>query len=216
MDGQVFSKLIRNRLGLAASKDVPTPTEWSKWNPGLDNEGEKLGAIYRTLPKYEFTSYPMIVLVLENPKSPVALKGKCDLLTHDLIHVLLGRGLFVQDEAFVIGYTMGTSRRIGGFEKELFKLCAKRLYPPKYRFTRTDLTVFDFGFTAGQANKVEIFDVPLAEMMELTIGDVRRSLKIDVSLLRQFYALEKSMFQTKASARLVPESVRPTAELLRQ
>jgi hypothetical protein len=202
MDRSVLSKLIRARLSPGTSRDTPKPTEWVNWNPGLDNEAQTLGAVYRTLPTYEFSSYPTIVLALENPKSPIALKGKCNLLTHDLIHILLGRGLFVQDEAFVIGYTMGTSKRIGGFEKEFFKLCAHRLYPPKYRFTATDLTVFDFGFTAGQANRIEIFDVSLAEMLERPIGDIRKELKIDVELLRSLYAIERSMFRTRASARL--------------
>lgn len=200
------SRPIRERLGLAKPGKSHRPTEWAKWNPGLDNDTQLLGSIYRTLPTYEFTSYPAIVLLLENPKSPIALKGKCDLLTHDLIHILLGRGLFVQDEAFVIGYTMGTSRAIGGFEKELFKRCAHRLYPPKYRFTRNDLMVYDFGFAAGQANRIEIFNIRLGDMLERPVGDIRRDLTIDTDLLRSFYAIERSLFQTKASARLLQET----------
>jgi hypothetical protein len=200
MEHPVIIRLNGTRFQAAA--DAPKPIEWAKWNPGLDNDDKTLGSVYKTLPTYEFSSYPAIVLALENPRSPIALKGKCDLLTHDLIHVLLGRGLFVQDEAFVIGYTMGTSKSIGGFEKEFFKRCAHRLYPAKYRFDRMALTVFDFGFSAGQANRIEIFDLPLRDMMDRQIGEVRSELGIDVNLLRRFYAIEQSLFDTRGSARL--------------
>lgn len=179
-----------------------TPINWKYWNPGLDNDEKSLREVYQTLPTYEFTSYPLIVLIVENPKSPIAIKGKCSLLRHDLIHVLLGRGLFVQDEAFVIGYTMGTSKKIGGFEKELFKFCAHRLYPKKYRFGKEDLGVYDLGFMAGQANRIDIFDIRLEEMMNEPLGEIRKSLNIDVPLLRHLYSLEQKMVITKASQRI--------------
>jgi len=38
--------------------------------------------------------------------------GGVDLRAHDYIHLLLGRGLLPKDEAFVIGFTMGTTNRL--------------------------------------------------------------------------------------------------------
>jgi len=183
-------------------KPKPIPVEWANWNPGLDNDHRTLGDVYGTLPTYEFNSYPLIVLVFENPRSPVALKGRCSLLRHDLIHVLIGRGLFVQDEAFVIGYTMGTSKTIGGAEKELFKFAAHRLYPKKYRFKASDLIAYDIGFMAGQANKIEIFERPLEDELNRPLGELRAELGIDKTFLRQCYAMEQRMVRTKASGRI--------------
>lgn len=180
----------------------PTPTEWAHWNPGIDNGNLTLGEVYSTLPTYEFHSYPWIVLLLENPKSPFALKGNCTLLRHDLIHVLIGRGLFVQDEAFVIGYTMGTSRRIGGFEKEFFKWCAHRLYPSKYRFKKSDLSVYDLGFSAGQSNRIDIFNLPLEQMQHRKLDELRSELNINVPLLRHLYTIENIITPTRASKRI--------------
>lgn len=188
-------------------KNTIKPVEWAFWNPGLDNDHLTLREVYETLPTYEFSSYPLIVLALENPKSPIALPGKCNLLTHDLIHALLGRGLFVQDEAFVIGYTMGTSKKISRFQKGIFKFAARYLYPKKYRFKPSDLIVYDLGFMAGQANKTEIFDIPLAEMMDEKLGVIRERCDIDKALLRTLYSLEISVCKTRASERIAESDV---------
>ena len=48
-----------------------------------------------------------LVWLIENPKSPFHLHGAVTLRDHDHIHVLLGRGQANDDEAFVIGFTMG-------------------------------------------------------------------------------------------------------------
>ena len=52
---------------------------------------------------------PLIIKLVENPNYNTSklFGGAVDLFTHDCVHVLLGRGLLVKDEAFVIGYTMG-------------------------------------------------------------------------------------------------------------
>ncbi len=47
-----------------------------------------------------------IVKTFENPKSPIALPGKISLHNHDCIHIILGKGITPEDEAFVIGFTM--------------------------------------------------------------------------------------------------------------
>lgn len=202
MSRSVIERSKKSGEEVKEKSEEKKPVEWAHWNPGLDNDDATLGDVYRTLPTYEFSSYPWIVLLLENPKSPVALKGKCTLLRHDLIHVLLGRGLFVQDEAFVIGYTMGTSKTIGGFEKEFFKFCAHRLYPKKYRFKKGDLAVYDLGFTAGQANKIDIFDVDLESRLSQPLGELRAELGISVPLLRHLYSVERCMTPNKASQRI--------------
>ena len=50
-----------------------------------------------------------LVWLLENPNSPVSLTGAIDLYNHDIIHILLDRGMEVKDEAMVSGFTMGNS-----------------------------------------------------------------------------------------------------------
>ena len=52
-----------------------------------------------------------LVWLIENPKSPFHLHGAATLHDHDHIHVLLKRGQDNDDEAFVIGFTMGNDDR---------------------------------------------------------------------------------------------------------
>jgi len=189
-------------MNIFGTKKLPRPFEWKHWNPGLDNGHLTLGEVYKTLPTHEFNSYPIIVRALENPKSPIALHGSCTLLQHDLIHVLLGRGLFVQDEAFVIGYTMGTSQGIGGFEKEFFKFCAHHFYPKQYKFKKDDLVVYEMGFIAGKRNPNELYKIELHRHLNKTLDELRTTFNIDVPLLRKLYSVERHMIPTKASQRM--------------
>ena len=73
------------------------------------------------------------VWLLENPKSPISLTGAIDLYHHDIIHILLNRGMEVKDEAVVIGFTMGNSETTKPWVKWLFEFCVRYLYPEGYR-----------------------------------------------------------------------------------
>jgi hypothetical protein len=56
---------------------------------------------------------PLIVHLLENPKyrlpGMTLFHGAVNIEAHDRIHILLGRGLLTEDEAFIIGFTMGST-----------------------------------------------------------------------------------------------------------
>ena len=90
-----------------------------------------------------------LVWLLENPKSPISLTGAIDLYNHDIIHILLDRGMEVRDEASVIGFTMGNSETTSSCVRWLFEFCARYLYPESYRFNEYDLLEFERGFAYG-------------------------------------------------------------------
>ena len=92
-----------------------------------------------------------LVWLIENPKSPFHLHGAATLHDHDHIHVLLGRGQANDDEAFVIGFTMGNDDRTKSWESKLFKFISRWLYPKGERFTKKQLKIFDSGFRYGQS-----------------------------------------------------------------
>jgi len=92
-----------------------------------------------------------LVWFIENPKSPFHLHGAATLHDHDHIHVLLNRGLAYDDEAFVIGFTMGNDDRTKSWESKLFKFISSWLYSKSERFTKKQLKIFDSGFKYGRS-----------------------------------------------------------------
>jgi len=92
-----------------------------------------------------------LVWLIENPKSPFHLHGAVTLHDHDHIHVLLGRGQANDDEAFVIGFTMGNDDRTKSWESKLFKFISRWLYSKSGRFTKKQLKIFDSGFKYGRS-----------------------------------------------------------------
>ena len=92
-----------------------------------------------------------LVWLIENPKSPFHLHGASTLHDHDHIHVLLRRGQTNDDEAFVIGFTMGNDDRTKSWESKLFKFISRWLYSKSERFTKKQLKIFDSGLKYGQS-----------------------------------------------------------------
>ena len=83
---------------------IPLSTTGLTIEDGLDSMGGF---------KLEAEDVPFIIKLVENPKYDIGLfAGNVSLYNHDCIHLLLGRGLRVKDEAFVIGFTMGSTKKI--------------------------------------------------------------------------------------------------------
>ncbi len=178
---------------------------WRDWNPGLDNDELTLRAVFDTLPGAGPDEIDQMVRLLENPASPYALPGAVRLRHHDCIHILLGRGLLNQDEAFVIGYTMGTAKEhINEEQVQLFRLAAKLLYKPPYRMTDNDLVAFDLAFALGNKSEFRhIYKFDYDRAMDLHIGDIRKELGIDAKKLKAAFREERLLLPgNKASERL--------------
>lgn len=99
------------------------------------------------------SSIPFIVWLLENPASPLSLPGKIDLYGHDCLHLLLNKGFSLDDEAFVLGFTMGNDVKANWFHFIIFKLFSCLLYPTTYRFNQAHLEMFDLGVLYGRTVK---------------------------------------------------------------
>lgn len=180
------------------------PMGWVDWNPGLDNNDKTLKAVMKTMPANEQTDISKIVKLFENPASPLALPGAVNLERHDCIHAILGRGLLPQDEAFVIGFTMGTSKYISGFAEGLFKKASKYLYPKQYKFSSEHLIAFEIGLRYGKVCKAEeIYEFPFEHFLDEKLGKIRKKLGISIAELKQLYKAEQILLpSTKSSKRL--------------
>ena len=104
------------------------PLPWEDWVPGLNNGHLTMREVFDTLPGITPDEVAWHVRMLENPASPISFTGAIELHPHDCVHILLGRGLLNQDEAFVIGYTMGTNKRIPRWQLWAFEKIATYFY----------------------------------------------------------------------------------------
>jgi hypothetical protein len=194
--------LEEDKEAQAIAKDAHA--DWRKWNPGIDNDAQTLAEVYVTLPGDKSDDMDLMVKLIENPKSPYAITGAISLQDHDCVHILLGRGLLPQDEAFVIGYTMGTAgKRISKEDVTLFKMISSKLYPDIYRFRQSDITAYDLGFAYGQKAKLPVYEFNFMKNLHLPLKKLRALFGVDVKALRKIYAREKKRIPgTKESARL--------------
>ncbi|MGD9649708.1 MAG: hypothetical protein AB7G80_03810 [Dongiaceae bacterium] len=186
--------------GISAGSKAP----WKSWNPGLDNDDQTLAQAYQSLPGNDPGQIHWLVRLLENPKSKVALSGALELFDHDIVHILLGRGLLPQDESFVIGFTMGASSTAKFWERRLFKMVAHRFYPSIYRLNGDQIKVYDMAFDGAQSSECrDLHQISFKNYMDWKLGDLRSHLKIDKNYLRKLYAEEQRLIPgSKASQRL--------------
>jgi hypothetical protein len=203
---------LAEEAGETKTSDTHT-CNWWEWFPGLDNDTRTLREVLSELPAAPAAAIPWIVRLFENPHGWLRLHGAVNLKNHDMIHVLLGRGLLDQDEAFVIGFTMGSTKAVSRLERWFFKLAVSRLYPEPYRISGRMLAAYDLGLEAGRAFGVKNLHLRLRDdMLDRPLGEVRRELEIDTRRLRGYYARERRAVPgTLASLRLPEEASCGTA-----
>ena len=195
--------LNTDATGARRRSNLGTP-HWREWYPGLHHAaGTKLGRVMDTLPGFSAEQVPALVRLFENPSSPVALVGACTLEQHDAIHVLLGRGLVDQDEAFVIGYTAGAGTGLTDEHVEAYRVGLSS-YAEPYTIKGRDLLAFDLGVQAGRVGGAQdLHEIEVDDCRGEPVDELRRRLKIDLESLVGFYRLEQRVIPgTPASLRL--------------
>ncbi|MCW3465688.1 hypothetical protein [Chitinophaga nivalis] len=132
-----------------------------------------------------YTKLPWILQFMENPRWCLEFSGAISLYQHDLVHCLIGRGIKPADEAFTIGFTMGSVKTLNVVEIWLYKFVSKYLYPADYRFSDADLITFQQGVTLAkqmpalqQLNRFNPDD-----FLPLPLKDVRAALGITTTQL---------------------------------
>ncbi len=152
---------------------------------------------------------PLIIQLIENPKFKIPgvtlFNGAVDLHDHDCIHALLGRGLLSKDEAFVIGFTMGSTNRVTAAESKLYAFAAKYLYPGPYKFDDEDIQVFKDAVHLGYISDcVPLNAVDYRQYYDLSLTQLRSEIGIETDLLLAYYGIEKRRYPgSKASKRLL-------------
>ena len=170
---------------------------WREWHVPLSRADVPLDQAYGSLRAIGLNQreVPLIVQLVENPRYDLPgieiFSGATNLRHHDLLHILLGRGLLPKDEAFVLGFTMGSSNRVGEVEERLFTLIARYLYPKQYRFDEEDAAVYKDAVRLGHISDCQsLAEVKLDTMLARPLGRIRASIGLEEDLLRAYYAIE--------------------------
>ena len=181
------------------------------WFIPLSCSNKTLSSAYQELQEFGLKQeeIPYIIQIVENPKFDLPggdiFHGKTGLETHDYLHIILGRGVLAKDEAFVIGFTMGSSNRVTSTEENLYSFFARYLYPKAYRFTDEDLRVFKDAVKLGFISDCQsLSKVDYSRYFEQPLGEIREDLGIETNLLHAYYTIEKRRHpESKESQRLL-------------
>jgi hypothetical protein len=150
---------------------------------------------------------PKLVWLLENPQSPFSLPGKISLFDHDCLHVLLGLGTSPLEEAFIVGFSMGTDLQTSWLALQVFKLASRYFYPKKYKFSDQDFRVFEVGFTYGRNRPVKYLNlVNYSYWMKMgtKIETLRRLLDIDLVEIQSLIGCSMQKEVTQKAVGLAP------------
>jgi hypothetical protein len=171
------------------------------WRVPLSERSRSLRELHAELSAFGLQQHdvPFLVQLVENPRYDLPgvdiFHGATDLVRHDRIHILLGRGLLAKDEAFVIGFTMGSTDRVSQSEEQLFGFFSKYLYPKRYRFSESDFRVFRDAVRLGFVSDCEPLDrADFEAVLDLPLAEARQRLGIEADLLRAYFAIEKRRY----------------------
>lgn len=177
------------------------PEALQHWFIPLSEERKTLREAYQDMQTigYEQEAIPLIIQVVENPKYALPglhiFSGQTDLETHDYIHLILGRGVLPKDEAFVLGFTMGSTHRMHLLEENLYGIFSRFLYPRDYRFNDEDFQVYKHAVRLAYISDCLALDeVDYTALLDKPLGEIRRELGIESDLLKAYYQIEKKRY----------------------
>ncbi|MGB5472906.1 MAG: hypothetical protein WBQ78_05475 [Gammaproteobacteria bacterium] len=181
---------------------------WSEWHIPLSRSDLTLRHSLDSLAAVgtRQRAIPLIVRLLENPKyrlpGMTLFHGAVDLAAHDRIHILLGRGLLTADEAFTIGFTMGSTKRVHCFEEWLFGTLARRVYPAPYTFDDTAVCIFRDAVRLGGISGCQALNrVDFGPYLDLPLHEIRRQTGLEEDLLRAYYRIERERYPLSGASR---------------
>ncbi len=168
--------------------------QWDEWNPGLDTDDMTVAEVLASMPAAEAEDVPEVIKKYENPESPDALPGSISLERHDCIHVILGRGLHVQDEAYVIGVTMGAASDFTCEDMETFIRVSTQEYPKHWRFEEEHIASYRLGvgYASEHLKGKDLHLIPLEspEWMNKTVREIRKHFGLVKEEMRAYYRKE--------------------------
>jgi hypothetical protein len=140
----------------------------------------------------------------------LVFRAGMDQRQHDSIHILLGRGLLPLDQAFVLGFTIGCSKKGSVPEHKLHGEVVRHFYRNVQLFNEDEGAVFKEGIKLAYMSfcaPLENFD--FTPWYDQTLRELRDAAGVEAELLLAYYAVEKHRHpHSLASQRLLPDPAR--------
>ena len=160
---------------------------YTAWQP-IYSEETLLADAYNDMQNYVTAvqaDIPWIVQLVENPKYRFfrfgLLQGATSLFVHDLLHIILQKDMKMAGEAYVIGFTMGSTKKSTKVDSWLFRLFSKYLYPKEFRFNNKQLAIFNQGVQDGlTSTSNDLHRINPEELFGRSLTDIRTFLKVPV------------------------------------
>ena len=184
---------------------------WEDWHIPFSRDQITLGEAKESLSAVgaKQEEIPLMIQLVENPRYDIPgfdfFHGAVDLATHDSIHILLGRGLLPKDEAFVIGFTMGSTDQVTTMEEKLYALFSKHLYPKVYQFKDEEIRIFKDATKLGFISNCRPLDkIDYTKYLDWKLRDMRENIGLEGDLIMAYFRIEQRRYpRSKASQRLL-------------
>jgi len=158
---------------------------------------------------------PLMVQLVENPKFQIPgvrlFHGAVDLLQHDYIHIVLGRGLLEKDEAFTIGFTMGSTNKVSTAEEKLYAWISRYLYPGVYKFGKEDIEVFSHAVRLAYISECLALDeFDFSGWLDKPLRDIREHIGLEKDLVLAYYQLENKRYPSESECQRLLDKISRT------
>lgn len=166
---------------------------YKSWHLPIDYDSLTLqeGIDYLSIVAAPQGKIPEIIRFTEGKDSFIVKQffyGGVELKAHDCIHLLLGRGLLPKDEAFVIGFTMGSTNRLETMNKDAFAYIAGHYYPNAYKMDEESRVIYLDAAKLGHLSDVPPLDeVDFEQYLNWPLSKLRLELGLNVDQIRSYY-----------------------------
>lgn len=181
------------------------------WHIPLHQDVMTLGEALASLPApAEMLESPLMLRLQRDPElsflGRLAFRVELDQHQHDCIHVLLGRGLLPMDQAFVLGFTIASSKKGSLPEHKVNAEIGRHFNTNAGLFSDTEYALFKEGIKLAYLSycaPLENFD--FRPWLEQSLRKLREAAGLEAELLLAYYAVEKHRYpHASASQRLLP------------
>ena len=153
---------------------------------------------------------PLLLRLQRDPSlsflGQLAFRAGLDRHQSDCIHVVLGRGFLPLDQAFVLGYTLGSSKKGSMPEHRLHGEVGRHFYKSTQLLSEAQAIVFKDAIKLAYLSfcaPLDSFD--FTPWHDRPLRQVREAMGLETELMCAYYAVEKHRFPHElASQRLLP------------